>query len=90
MRSPFIDTIYKSKTTIFFIYYSYCTGSSKHLKGLLGNRHLRDILLEIDSAKDQSKTLEYAMQIPIFTEFVDECLRVVEPDEHTTKSFMPN
>lgn len=55
--------------------------SSDRLKESLSNKHLRELLLEVDSAKDQSKALEKAMQIPIFTEFVDHCLQVVEPQD---------
>lgn len=36
---------------------------------------------EIDSSEDPGKLLVQAMQIPIFTEFVDECLRIVEPQD---------
>lgn len=36
---------------------------------------------EIDSSEDPGKILVKAMQIPIFTEFVDECLRIVDEDE---------
>lgn len=41
------------------------------------------MIKEIDSSEDPGKLLGQAMQIPIFTEFVDECLKIVEPqDEH--------
>ena len=39
------------------------------------------MIKEIDSSEDPGKLLTQAMQIPIFTEFVDECLRNVEPQD---------
>lgn len=39
------------------------------------------MMKEIDSSEDPGKILVKAMQIPIFTEFVDECLRIVDEDE---------
>lgn len=37
------------------------------------------MITEIDSSENPGKLLGQAMQIPIFTEFVEECLRIVEP-----------
>merc|ERR1712025_465950 len=51
---------------------------SKHLKNMLANKHLRAMLTEIDNSHQPGKNLESAMQIPIFTEFVDECMRIVD------------
>jgi len=53
--------------------------NSEHVKNLLCNKHLRDMLTEINSSANPSKSLQDAMQIPIFTEFVDNCLQIVEP-----------
>lgn len=39
------------------------------------------MIKEIDSSEDPGKLLTQAMQIPIFTEFVDECLRIVQPQD---------
>lgn len=50
---------------------------------MLHNRHLREMIREIDSAEDPGKLLGQAMQIPIFTEFADECLRIVEPQDES-------
>lgn len=52
---------------------------STHLRNLLCNRHLKDMLLEINSTENPDKVLQNAMKIPIFTEFVDECLHILEP-----------
>lgn len=52
---------------------------STHLRNLLCNRHLKDMLLEINSTENPDKVLQNAMKIPIFTEFVDECLYILEP-----------
>lgn len=57
------------------------SGHSQELRGMLHNKHLREMIKEIDSSEDPGKLLGQAMQIPIFTEFVDECLRTVEPQD---------
>lgn len=41
------------------------------------------MIREIDSTEDPGKLLGQAMQIPIFTEFADECLRIVEPQDES-------
>jgi len=48
----------------------------------LRNQHLRDLLVEIDSAAQPVPLLRTAMQIPIFVEFADACLEVcgLRPD----------
>ena len=46
---------------------------------MLHKEHLRKMIKGIDASGDPGKLLGQAMQIPIFTEFVDECLRIVEP-----------
>ena len=52
---------------------------------MLHNKHLREMMKEIDSSQDPGKLLSRAMQIPIFTEFVDECLHIVEPQDDESK-----
>ena len=48
------------------------------------------MIKEIDSSEDPGKLLTQAMQIPIFTEFVDEFLRIVEPqDENKMEVWTP-
>ncbi|KAL9981418.1 hypothetical protein ACROYT_G010121 [Oculina patagonica] len=56
-------------------------GHSQELRSMLHNKHLREMITEIDSSEDPGKLLGQAMQIPIFTEFVNECLRTVEPQD---------
>ncbi|KAJ7386950.1 Zinc finger HIT domain-containing protein 3 [Desmophyllum pertusum] len=58
-------------------------GQSQELHSMLHNKHLREMITEVDSSEDPGKLLGQAMQIPIFTEFVDECLRIVEPQDET-------
>ena len=43
---------------------------------MLGNRHLRELLVEIDQATNPQQALQRAMNIPVFVEFADECLRM--------------
>jgi len=45
---------------------------------MLQNQHLRNILEEIDSCSDPQELLNRAMRIPIFKEFIDECLQILE------------
>lgn len=54
-------------------------GESGELRDLLQNPHLRDFLRKIDSAANPAGLMRKAMREPLFVEFVDECLRVVEP-----------
>ncbi|XP_053689635.1 zinc finger HIT domain-containing protein 3 [Sabethes cyaneus] len=54
---------------------------SDHLKNLLYNPHLRQLLQEIDSASDARRAIRVAMMEPLFVEFADECLKVVDPPD---------
>jgi hypothetical protein len=55
------------------------SGDSEHLKSLLRNPHLRRILSELDSSKSPWKDMGKVMLEPVFTEFADACLSVIEP-----------
>ncbi|XP_042194622.1 zinc finger HIT domain-containing protein 3 [Callorhinchus milii] len=52
---------------------------SEELKSLLCNPHLRDLLLTVDQARDKGSLMKTVMQEPIFVEFADQCLQIVEP-----------
>ncbi|XP_060704213.1 zinc finger HIT domain-containing protein 3 isoform X4 [Hemiscyllium ocellatum] len=54
---------------------------SEKLKGLLCNPHLKQLLLTVDKAEDKESIMKTAMQEPIFVEFADQCLQIVEPPE---------
>ncbi|XP_071621254.1 zinc finger HIT domain-containing protein 3 [Heliangelus exortis] len=56
-------------------------GESEELRGLLLNPHLRELLLTIDQAEDKSSLMKKYMQEPLFVEFADCCLGIVEPPE---------
>ncbi len=47
---------------------------SSEVLACLSNRHLRELLEQIDKARDPVAALKDAMQIPIFIEFADACL----------------
>ncbi|KAM3838836.1 zinc finger HIT domain-containing protein 3-like [Vipera latastei] len=53
---------------------------SEELRDILSNPHLRTLLLTIDQAKDKSVLMRKYMQEPVFVEFADCCLRVVESE----------
>nr|XP_057942911.1 zinc finger HIT domain-containing protein 3 [Doryrhamphus excisus] len=53
-------------------------GQSEELKDLLRNPHLRQLLRAVDSADSKEEAMKAAMQEPLFVEFSDQCLKVVE------------
>ncbi|KAH8322570.1 hypothetical protein KR074_007173 [Drosophila pseudoananassae] len=53
--------------------------NSEQLKNLLHNPHLRSLLQQIDVAINAHSAMAAAMQEPLFLEFADACLQVVEP-----------
>uniref|UniRef100_A0A671L629 Zinc finger HIT domain-containing protein 3 n=1 Tax=Sinocyclocheilus anshuiensis TaxID=1608454 RepID=A0A671L629_9TELE len=57
------------------------TADSEALKGLLRNPHLRRLMMSVDSAEDKAKATKDAMQEPLFVEFADQCLKMIEPTE---------
>ncbi|GCB73922.1 hypothetical protein scyTo_0003004 [Scyliorhinus torazame] len=60
---------------------------SKELKSLLCNPHLKQLLLTVDKAEDKESIMKTAMQEPIFVEFADQCLQIVEPPEKENEIF---
>ena len=54
--------------------------NSEALKILLENEHLRAFLQQVDASKDPWKAMKIAMLEPLFIEFANECLKVVEPE----------
>ncbi|XP_053562812.1 zinc finger HIT domain-containing protein 3 isoform X2 [Bombina bombina] len=56
-------------------------GESKELKDLLLNPHLRQLLMNLDNSDEKESSVKKCMQEPLFVEFADRCLRIVEPDE---------
>ncbi|XP_018586872.2 zinc finger HIT domain-containing protein 3 isoform X1 [Scleropages formosus] len=57
-------------------------GESEELKALLRNPHLRRLLLTVDRAESKADIMKTAMQEPLFVEFADQCLKIVEPLEN--------
>lgn len=55
-------------------------GQSETLKDLLRNPHLRDFIRAVDSSENARKAMKFAMLEPLFIEFADECLQIVEPE----------
>ncbi|XP_059052214.1 zinc finger HIT domain-containing protein 3 isoform X2 [Achroia grisella] len=58
---------------------------STELKKCLENPHVRTILELLDKSPHPDELIQKYMQEPIFTEFVDACLNVVEPEETVDK-----
>lgn len=61
------------------------TAHSEGLRNLLYNPHLRNFLRTIDVAPNAWKVMQAAMQEPLFIEFADECLKIVEPSSDDEK-----
>ncbi|XP_033747394.1 zinc finger HIT domain-containing protein 3-like [Pecten maximus] len=53
-------------------------GECPDLHQLLENPHLRDLMTGLTRADNPRTAMDKAMQEPIFTEFVDQCLSIVE------------
>ncbi|KAL4715430.1 hypothetical protein ACJJTC_015333 [Scirpophaga incertulas] len=86
---PIVDTTMKSRDD-----YEYPTEdtvptdklqllrNSKEVKNCLDNPHVREILTLLDKSPYPDELMQEYMQEPIFTEFVDACLSVIEtPDD---------
>ncbi|XP_067936276.1 zinc finger HIT domain-containing protein 3-like isoform X2 [Watersipora subatra] len=56
---------------------------SEELEKLLHNKHMRDYLTALSKSTNPAKAMEKAMQEPLFLEFANECLKVVEPETCT-------
>ena len=54
----------------------YSAGDAGAVHGMLANPHLRQLLMELDASPAPQQALRRAMNIPVFTEFADECLRI--------------
>lgn len=59
--------------------------TSAELKKCLENPHVRHILEELDRAPHPDEAIQEYMQEPIFTELVDACLNVIEPQDNNRK-----
>lgn len=55
-------------------------GESAELKNLLRNPHLQNFLTVIDTSDNPPRLMRKAMHEPLFIEFVDECLKIVDPN----------
>uniref|UniRef100_G1SEC0 Zinc finger HIT domain-containing protein n=1 Tax=Oryctolagus cuniculus TaxID=9986 RepID=G1SEC0_RABIT len=54
-------------------------GESATLRSLLLNPHLRQLIISLDQGDDKAKLMRDYMQEPLFVEFADCCLGIVEP-----------
>lgn len=60
---------------------------SAQLNDLLCNPHLREFLKQIDCSTDAWKAMKIAMLEPLFLEFADVCLNIVEPPSTSDRMF---
>ncbi|XP_008829391.1 zinc finger HIT domain-containing protein 3 [Nannospalax galili] len=56
-------------------------GESATLRSLLLNPHLRQLMVNLDQGDNKAKLMKAYMQEPLFVEFADCCLRIVEPSQ---------
>ena len=61
------------------------TEQSTDLKKCLDNPHVREILELLDKSPYPDELMKEYMQEPIFTEFVDACLKVVQPQDDSNR-----
>ncbi|XP_040857815.1 zinc finger HIT domain-containing protein 3 isoform X1 [Ochotona curzoniae] len=54
-------------------------GDSAALRSLLLNPHLRELIVNLDQGDNKAKLMRDYMQEPLFVEFADCCLKIVEP-----------
>ncbi|XP_036054267.1 zinc finger HIT domain-containing protein 3 [Onychomys torridus] len=54
-------------------------GESATLSSLLLNPHLRQLMVNLDQGEDKAELMKACMQEPLFVEFADCCLGIVEP-----------
>lgn len=68
----------------FYLYKLICffTDQSTELKKCLENPHVREILELLDKSPHPDRLMQEYMTEPIFTEFVDACLKVVQPQDY--------
>ncbi|RZF42696.1 hypothetical protein LSTR_LSTR001491 [Laodelphax striatellus] len=59
-------------------------GESKAVKEILKNPHVRSILTAIDQSDNPALSMQNAMLEPIFVEFADACIKLVEDDPHNS------
>ncbi|XP_066118870.1 zinc finger HIT domain-containing protein 3 [Saccopteryx bilineata] len=57
-------------------------GESAALRSLLLNPHLRQLMVSLDQADNKATLMRACMQEPLFVEFADCCLRIVEPSQN--------
>ncbi|XP_045693481.1 zinc finger HIT domain-containing protein 3 [Phyllostomus hastatus] len=57
-------------------------GESAEVRSLLLNPHLRQLMVSLDQGEDKAKLMRACMQEPLFVEFADCCLRIVEPSQN--------
>ncbi|XP_077151581.1 zinc finger HIT domain-containing protein 3 isoform X2 [Ranitomeya variabilis] len=56
-------------------------GLSEELNSLLLNVHLRQLLVTLDQTENKDEALKQYMQEPLFVEFADKCLSLVDVEE---------
>jgi hypothetical protein len=51
------------------------------MQQILQNPHLQELLVSVDRSPNAERAMQLAMQEPLFVEFADECLKIIEPIE---------
>lgn len=57
-------------------------GESAALRSLLLNPHLRQLMVSLDQGANKAGLMRACMQEPLFVEFADCCLQIVEPPQN--------
>ncbi|KAM3934501.1 zinc finger HIT domain-containing protein 3 [Leptodactylus fuscus] len=57
-------------------------GKSEELKDIFRNSHLRQLLVTLDQTGNKDESLKKYMQEPLFVEFVDKCLSIIDAEKN--------
>lgn len=64
----------------FFIFFDLFLERDEELKRIVSNKHLRTLLKAVDTAENVEDFMQKVMLEPLFVEFADVCLRIVESE----------
>jgi hypothetical protein len=76
-----IEMFDSNESHLSLIYFVFLSGNCAVIKSMLKNKDLREMITNIDSAQDPDMVLRSSMDEPIFSEFVNECVSIVEPTQ---------
>ena len=76
-----ISFVFFSKKRL-YKFVSFISEYDKNLRNLLKNGALREQLVKVDKSKGVKVAMKEAMQDPLFVEFANQCLSIVDPENY--------